>query len=181
MIGDNLWLWRADHTALAPGEAPRERVERRRARGGGARCRCEHGRVVVGRGVPMVGLAGGHATRDNGVWRGEAGAVYFFQNELPYDATHAAFGAAGYAGYAVDGAVAAHEARGVGVYSFFRDAQVLVPAAIRAPDAPGVVFENAFTRHLDGHSGILSVLNGRGGATGAAMGWLPPAAAPVAE
>ena len=56
-----------------------------------------------------------------------------------------------------------------------------MPAAIRAPDAPGVVFENAFTRHLDGHSGILSVLNGRGGATGAAMGWLPPPPAPGSD
>ena len=178
VVGDNLWLWRADHTALAPGEAPREREVYHLVRGVDAECRCEHGLVVDGRGVTMVGLAVEHATRDNVVWRGEAGAVYFYQNELPYDATHAAFGAAGYAGYAVDGAVAAHEARGVGVYSFFRDAQVLVPAAIRAPDAPGVVFENAFTRHLDGHSGILSVRRGRGGATGAAMGWLPPPAAP---
>ena len=49
---------------------------------------------------------------------------------------------------------------------------MLVPAAIRAPRAEGVVFENAFARHLDGHSGILSVRDGRGGATGAAMAWL---------
>ena len=181
VVGDNLWLWRADHTALAPGEAPREGEVYHLVAGVDAECRCEHGLVVDGRGVTMVGLAVEHTTRDNVVWRGDDGAVYFYQNELPYDATHAAFGAAGYVGYAVDGGVATHEARGVGVYSFFRDAQVLVPAAIRAPDAPGVVFENAFTRHLDGHSGILSVLNGRGGATGAAMGWLPPPAAPGAE
>ena len=48
-----------------------------------------------------------------------------------------------------------HESVGAGIYSFFRDSQCLVPAAVAAP--PTANFTNAFTKHLNGHPGILSV------------------------
>ena len=67
------------------------------------------------------------------------------------------FGDKGYTGYRVDAAVKKHEGLALGVYSYFRDYECLVPAAIVAPDTAGVSFANAFTKKLRGHEGILSV------------------------
>ena len=52
---------------------------------------------------------------------GEAGRVYFYQNELPYDVDQEAFGDKHYAGYRVASSVQRHEAQGVGeVLTWFR-------------------------------------------------------------
>lgn len=107
VIGDNLWLWRADHAAGGPVSYSTNPVE--------------HGLVVDGDDVTMYGLAVEHTTKDLTVWNGERGATYFYQSELPYGATQAEFGDAGYCGYRVAPHVKQHGGWGVGVYSFFRD------------------------------------------------------------
>ena len=68
------------------------------------------------------------------------------------------FGDKGFAGYRVDRAVKKHEGLALGVYSYFRDYECLVPAAIVAPDTAEVTFTNAFKKKLRAHEGILSVI-----------------------
>lgn len=95
VIGDNFWLWRADHSiggaSVTGGFYP-----------------CLHGLVVNGDSVAMYGLAAEHTLEDLTVWRGDKGATYFYQSELPYDVSEEAFGEAGYVGYRVDDAVTEH-------------------------------------------------------------------------
>jgi len=183
VIGDNLWLWRADHSQLdlARHEQPKtypanqarpDEVYHLVQQGEYA---CAHGLEVWGNDVTVFGLAVEHANRDQTVWRGERGRTFFYQCELPYDATQASFGDPGFAGYVVGESVEEHEAVGVGVYSYFRDHQCLVPTAIRAPaNKPGkVVFRNPFVKHLNGHGAIISVFNHQGSAVGPGMSRLP--------
>ena len=110
-----------------------------------------------------------HTVKDLVEWSGERGKVFGFQSELPYDVTQESFCDPGYSGYKVAQGVQEHAAYGIGVYSYFRDHQCLVPSAILAPDLPGVTFTNTFTKQLNGYGGILSILNGRGPATGPGM------------
>ena len=101
VIGDNMWLWRADHAA---GEVTYDSN------------RNDHGMLVSGDDVTMYGLAVEHAEKDLTIWTGERGRTYFYQSELPYIVTQAEFGDPGYAGYRVGDGVKAHNAWGVGVY-----------------------------------------------------------------
>ena len=119
VVGDNMWLWRADHAAS--GAVTYE---------GNA---CDHGLVVDGDDVTMYGLAVEHAEKDLTLWNGERGRTYFYQSELPYGVTQAQYGDKGYAGYRVADGVTAHGGWGVGVYSFFRDHNVTVTSGIVAP------------------------------------------------
>ena len=155
VILDNLWLWRADHAELAPGEQPRPGEQYHLVVPG--ECSCANGLIVDGDDVTAYGLAVEHTDQDQVVWRGERGRTYFYQCELPYDVNQTMFGDKGYAGYRVDGAVKKHKGEALGIYSYFRDYPCLVPAAIVAPDTDEVLFANAFTKKLRGHDGILSV------------------------
>ena len=150
VVLDNIWLWRADHAALEDGEEPRPGEVYHLVADG--ECYSETGLVVDGDDVVAYGLAVEHTLKDQMIWRGERGRVFFYQSELPYDVDQA-FADAGHVGYRVT--AAAHESVGAGIYSFFRDSQCLVPAAVAAP--PTANFTNAFTKHLNGHPGILSV------------------------
>merc|ERR1711865_532408 len=174
IIGDNLWLWRADHSAVRPGEVlPSDQLtEYHLIRLG--ECQCDTGLEVTGSDVTVYGLQVEHTVKDLVEWSGERGKVFGFQSELPYDVTQESFCDPGYSGYKVAQGVQEHAAYGIGVYSYFRDHQCLVPSAILAPDLPGVTFTNTFTKQLNGYGGILSILNGRGPATGPGMArWRP--------
>lgn len=142
VVLDNMWCWRADHAA--GGHIVR-----------GGECRCDTGLRVLGDGVVAYGLAVEHTLSDLVVWRGEGGRVYFYQSEFPYDVREFEG-----SGYLVEGGVRDHEAHGVGLYSFFRDHEVVVRTAIKTP--PGARVVNAFTRFLDGKGEIASVHNGAG-------------------
>lgn len=146
VVGDNLWLWRADHTAGGHLTVDPE-------------YHVKSGLEVVGRDVTMYGLFVEHTLEDLTVWRGEGGTVYFYQSELPYGIGP---GDWRHSGYVVEDGVRSHQAYGVGVYSYFRDHPAAVESGIRAPPTDGVRFLNSFTRYLNGHEGILHVLNGKG-------------------
>lgn len=73
VIGDNLWLWRADHAADGP-VTDKDNV-------------CLNGLVVDGDDVTMYGLAVEHTLADLTVWAGERGRTFFYQSELPYEVT----------------------------------------------------------------------------------------------
>mmetsp|Transcript_63589 Transcript_63589/g.127737 ORF Transcript_63589/g.127737 Transcript_63589/m.127737 type:complete len:400 (+) Transcript_63589:357-1556(+) len=153
VVGDNLWLWRADHTAggapVTDGWFP-----------------VDHG-LVVRQGaddVSMYGLACEHTLSDLAVWDGDRGKTYFYQSELPYDATQALFGDPGFVGYRVGANVTSHQGYGIGVYSYFRDFEVNVETGISAPES--ATFDSPFSVFLNGYGGIKHVLNDQGNATG---------------
>jgi len=166
VVGDNLWLWRADHAQLDPNEGPQTVNDPKKFEYHlvvNSEYPSEAGLEVIGNDVTMYGLFVEHTLGHMTQWRGEGGQVFFYQSELPYDVTQGNYGDAGYAGYMVADGVQTHQAHGIGVYTYFRDHEVRVDSAIRAPEHPGVRFTNVFTRFLNGHGGIWHVLNGQGG------------------
>jgi len=109
VIGDNFWLWRADHGS---GSSP--------AWTGNP---SYTGLEVNGDNVTIYGLLCEHHEKFQTMWNGNWGRVYFYQSELPYDApsqsvwTHD--GINGYASYKVADTVTSHQAYGLGVYGVF--------------------------------------------------------------
>lgn len=174
VIGDNLWLWRADHTLEGPvmlGECP-----------------VETGLVVNGDDVTMYGLACEHTTKDCVQWNGERGRTFFYQSEMPYDVNED-YSSAGYVSYRVGSSVKAHEAHGVGVYHYFRDYNVTVPTCISAPPQLEASFESPLAVFLNGKGVALHILNDKGPSTartgpGATPQWIchnTTARAPASE
>ncbi len=150
VIGDNAWLWRADHGAGV----------------GWAVNRNKNGIVINGDNVIYYGLAVEHTQEYQTVWNGNGGRLYFYQSEMPYDVPsqmawqHGS--AKGYASYKVGDKVTSHEAWGLGIYSYFTAAQVLADNAIETPDANGIKIHHMVDVHLGGKGGITHVINGAG-------------------
>lgn len=146
VVGDNLWLWRADHWLSDQYLVYNHENF------------CGNGLHVArpAHHVTMYGLFVEHTLSDMTLWQGEDGVTYFYQSELPYDAMDEAAGQTSRVapfkahGYLVDQAVQRHKAVGVGVYAYFRDHDVTVPAAIKVPDHDGVRIQNALTKYLNG-------------------------------
>ena len=154
VIGDNLWLWRADHAA---NEVTWEGN------------RCDNGITVNGNNVTIYGLAVEHFNKYQTIWNGDAGQVYFYQSEIPYDMPGQSAwqhsGVNGYASYKIADRVESHHAWGVGVYSYFRDATgACLDSAIEAPDKPGIELTHCFTYWLNGQpdSIIKHIINDEG-------------------
>ncbi|MDB6067594.1 MAG: hypothetical protein JWR26_3802 [Pedosphaera sp.] len=107
VVGDNLWLWRADHGAGA----------------GWYQNICNNGLIVNGDRVTMYGLFVEHQEQYQTLWNGNWGRVYMYQSELPYDPpSQAAWshdGENGYASYKVSDQVTSHQAYGLGIYAVF--------------------------------------------------------------
>eukprot|EP00928_Gymnodinium_smaydae_P036429 TRINITY_DN25467_c0_g3_i1.p1 TRINITY_DN25467_c0_g3~~TRINITY_DN25467_c0_g3_i1.p1 ORF type:complete len:539 (-),score=88.75 TRINITY_DN25467_c0_g3_i1:378-1994(-) len=95
VIGDNFWLWRADHTINGEVKNMINPVKK--------------ALVVDGNDVKMYGLACEHTLEDLTVWNGNGGQTFFYQSELPYDVDQASFGSKGYAGYLVAPNVTSHQ------------------------------------------------------------------------
>jgi hypothetical protein len=151
VIGDHMWIWRADHGDRATG----------RVHVGWNESIGNQGLVVNGGDVSMHGLFVEHFRHYNVIWNGERGRTWFFQNELPYDPpSQAAYRPApqrGWAAYKVADGVRDHSAAGMGIYcNFTADPSIIVDSAIEAPRAPGVVFENVTTISLGGGKGTVA-------------------------
>jgi hypothetical protein len=151
VLGDHMWIWRADHGDRASG----------RVHVGWDESIGNQGLVVNGDDVAMHGLFVEHFRRYNVVWKGERGRTWFFQNELPYDPpSQTAYRPApqrGWAAYKVADGVRDHRAVGMGIYcNFTADPSILVDSAIEAPRAAGVVFENITTISLGGGKGTIA-------------------------
>ncbi|MEV5375260.1 coagulation factor 5/8 type domain-containing protein [Streptomyces nondiastaticus] len=152
VIGDDLWLWRADH-------------------GGGVGWTdnpAAEGLVVDGRDVTMYGLFVEHYQRDQVRWNGDGGRTYFFQNELPYDppgrAAWSERGGDGPPAYRVGPSVTRHEAWGLGSYCHFMSATGLATArAFEAPRRPGVRLHSMVAVSLGGDCSYRHVAGGSGG------------------
>lgn len=156
VIGNNLWLWRADH-------------------GAGARPRwtgnpSQSGLVVNGNNVTMYGLFVEHHQRYQTLWNGNGGRLYFYQSELPYDPPtqsewSEAPGVAGYASYKVSDTVTNHFACGLGIYAVFnRTHDVSCFNAIETPANPGVNVYHMMDVYITGNgvSQVTHIINGTG-------------------
>jgi len=167
VVGDNLWLWRADHVKLNPGEAPNdpnvnpryhqvriwEEIDGKQVRVD--ECMVKNAIVVEGNDVSIYGLFAEHTTADQMVWKGERGNVTFFQCELPYD-VNIEFS---HTGYRVHKDVEAHSGRGIGVYSNFTCFDVNAHKGLMFPAKDKIKIQNPFTIFLNGKGGIENVLH----------------------
>jgi hypothetical protein len=152
VVGDNFWLWRADHGQGAGWNSNPNK----------------NGLFVNGNNVTIYGLFVEHCQEYQTLWNGNGGRVYFYQSELPYDPpSEAAWkhdDVVGYASYKVSDKVTTHEAWGLGVYCVFYAAPVVAENAIETPTVPGVKLHHLIAIRLSGqrNSGIKHVINGKG-------------------
>lgn len=156
VIGDNFWLWRADHGDHV----------------GWTENTCDTGLLVTGDDVTLYGLFVEHTQKHQTIWQGERGRVFFYQSEMPYDppsqdAWRSPTGD-GYASYKIGNSVKTHEAWGFGVYHVFFKAPVVAATAIESPESPDINLHHLLSFRLGGGkpgSGIKNVVNNRGGET----------------
>lgn len=153
VIGDHLWIWRADHGDRRSG----------RIHVGWDESRGEQGIVVNGDDVTLYALFVEHFRKYQTFWSGERGRAYFYQCELPYDppsqARYMAGGTRGWAAYKVADGVERHQAMAMGIYAnFTADSGIVLESAIEAPRTPGVRFSNVTTISLGGGKGTIAHL-----------------------
>jgi hypothetical protein len=113
--------------------------------------------------VTMYGLAVEHANGHQLIWSGERGLTNFYQCEFPYGVDRS-FAEQEFRGYLVKDHVEQHGVYSPGIYSNFRNDDVVVSTAIEHPDKPMIHIANPFTVKLDNNGGIASIVNGKGGA-----------------
>lgn len=150
VIGDNFWVWRADHGAGV----------------GWTKNSGNNGIIINGDNVTVYGLMVEHFQKYQTIWNGNNGKCYMYQSELPYDITSQgvwnAPGTYGYADYKVGTNVTKHEGYGMGIYSCYQKATCFLKSAIECPDREGVQFTNVCTYSLSGNGGIDYVINKSG-------------------
>ncbi|MCC2625584.1 MAG: ricin-type beta-trefoil lectin domain protein [Burkholderiales bacterium] len=125
VVGDNLWIWRADHDkASLYQKQDLGKVK-------WSQDTAQYGLIVYGDNVTINGLAVEHFQDYQTVWYGENGLVNFYQSEMPYDApdllhwvctdpkTQYVWIRVGCASYVVDKDVKKHTANGLGIYTYF--------------------------------------------------------------
>jgi hypothetical protein len=153
VIGDNLWLWRADH---GTGVGWTKNVS-------------NSGLVVNGNNVTIYGLFVEHHEQYQTVWNGNWGRVYFYQSELPYDAPSQAVwshnGVNGYASYKVADSVTSHQAYGIGIYGVFNSSTTKCFNAIETPtNSQQVNMHDMINVYITGENGseMTHIINGTG-------------------
>ena len=152
VVGDNFWLWRADH-----------------GRGAGWTSNPnKHGLIVNGDNVTLYGLFVEHTPGipDGLEWQRRAGLFLPIRNALrsaqpggleAWRSQRLRLLQSGRHGHD-------HEAWGLGVYCVFYAAPVVAENAIETPTVPGVKMHHMVTIRLSGrpNSGINHVINGNG-------------------
>ncbi len=153
VMGDNLWLWRADHGTGV----------------GWTQNASDSGLVVNGNNVTIYGLFVEHHEQYQTLWNGNWGRVYFYQSELPYDApSQAAWshnGVNGYASYEVAASVTSHQAYGLGIYGVFISSTAKCFNTIEAPtNSQQVNLHDMINVYITGESGseMTHIVNGSG-------------------
>ena len=153
VIGDDLWLWRADHGNSGTV--------------GWTTNTAANGLVVNGANVTFYGLAVEHYQAVQTQWNGNGGADYFYQSEMPYDPPNQSSwmdgSSDGYPSINVASSVSAFKGYGLGVYCYFDVNSGEVSAnAITAPNSSGVQFNDMVTVSLGGVGTIDNIINGVG-------------------
>jgi hypothetical protein len=154
VIGDDLWLWRADHGNSGTV--------------GWTTNTAANGLVVNGANATMYGLAVEHYQAVQVQWNGNGGSDYFFQSEMPYDPPNQSSwmdgSSDGYPSIAVSNSVSSFKAYGLGSYCYFStNSSVQSANAFTAPNTSGVQWNDMVTVSLGGSGTIDHVINGTGG------------------
>lgn len=153
-IGDNFWIWRADHGDKVAWDANV----------------AENGFVVNGDNVITYALMVEHFEEYQTIWNGDGGRIYMYQCEIPYDVPQQSAWMShegsvdGYASIHVDDAAEDFFATGLGIYLYNRDAEVNLHTAVELPDKDGVRIENICTVMLTGYPGMEHIINDSGDA-----------------
>lgn len=149
VIGDNFWVWRADHGDGVAWDLNKTK----------------NGIVVNGDDVTIYALMVEHFHEYQTLWNGNGGRTYFYQSEMPYDVPNQESWMShegtvnGYASYKVADHVTSHEAWGLGIYSYHRDAVVDAHTAMEVPVSPDVTVNNVCAIMITGNPGISHVIN----------------------
>lgn len=150
VIGDNFWIWRADHGAGVAWD----------------KNTCDTGVIFNGDNITTYGLMVEHFQKYQTIWNGNGGKCYMYQSELPYDITSQgvwnAPGSYGYTDYKVANHVTSHEGYGLGIYSCYQKATCFLKSAVECPDTPNVKFTNVCSYSLSGNGGIDYAINKAG-------------------
>jgi len=161
VVGDNLWLWRANHAQLGKDEIPNDPRFPLYHQVREYECKVRTALEVNGNDVKIYGLFCEHTIEHQMVWKGNNGSVSFFHSELPYDVS-IRYGANGFAGYVVEDSVDIHVGLAVGIYSNFTQHNVIIPRGISAPEKDDVTFRYPFTVFLNNKGSIERVFNNEG-------------------
>jgi hypothetical protein len=152
VIGDHLWLWRADHGSGV----------------GWTSNTAANGLIVNGNNVTIYGLFVEHYQQYQTIWNGNGGRTYFYQSELPYDPPDQASwrsspGVNGWSSYKVASSVSSHEAWGLGIYAVFFNSGVNLANAIESPTNGAARFHSMVTVSIIANGEITRIINGVGG------------------
>lgn len=152
VVGDNLWVWRADHGDNVGWDLNT----------------CENGIIINGDNVTMYALMVEHFNGYQTMWNGNDGTCIMYQSEVPYDVPDRGqwinpdgkrFG---YASFKVAEDVSSFNATGLGIYLYNRDNTIPMYCAMEVPDVKGVHVHNAITAYLNGFPGMKCVINEAG-------------------
>ena len=152
VIGDNFWIWRADHGSHVAWE----------------KNYAKNGLIVESDDVLIYALMVEHFEEYQTVWKGNGGRVYMYQSEIPYDVPDQALWKShggtvnGFASFKVEDSAEDFYATGLGVYLVNR----LIPAelfsAMEVPDKKGVRVHHICTIMLTEKPGITHLVNAHG-------------------
>ena len=152
VVGDNLWVWRADHGDQVAWNKNTAR----------------NGILLNGDHIRMYALMVEHFQEYQTVWNGEDGKCIMYQSEIPYDVPSPenwrSLGGTrdGFASFKVGEEVTSFEATGIGIYLYNRDAIIPLHCAMEIPDRAGVKVHNLITVMLTGHPGMEHGINDSG-------------------
>ncbi len=152
VIGDNFWIWRADHGTHVAWE----------------KNYAENGMIVDGNDVVMYALMVEHFEGYQTVWNGNGGRVYMYQSEIPYDVPDQALWKShdgtvnGFASFKVGDGAEDFLAVGLGVYLVNRLIAAELFSAMEVPDKPGVKVHHICTIMLTEKPGITHLVNAHG-------------------
>ena len=145
VVGDNFWVWRADHTygvAWEQSSYGNELGEEVHIYAN----ETVNGAIINGDNVTVYGLMVEHFHKYQTIWNGENGFMAFYQSETPYvvpsqEAWSSHNGTRqGWASYKVSDHVQKHTAYGIGVYHV--RAQAVLDRAIELPANQGIYAEH---------------------------------------
>ena len=153
IIGDNFWVWRADHGSGV----------------GWNKNRAANGILVSGDDVTIYALMVEHFQEYQTLWEGENGKIIFYQCEIPYDVPDQESWRShegtvnGFASVKIADTVKRHEAWGLGIYLYNRDAEVELHSAMEVPEeAKDIRVHNICTVMITGNPGMSHIINEEG-------------------
>lgn len=150
IIGDNFWVWRADHGSGVSWE----------------KNRAANGVLAAGDNITVYALMVEHFQEYQTLWEGENGKIIFYQCEIPYDVpdqeSWRSHGGKvnGFASIKLADTVKKHESWGLGIYLYNRDTEVELHSAMEAPeDGAEIRVHNICTVMITGNPGMSHIIN----------------------